>query len=154
MALDLAEIRQALETVITAALNSSSRPANVYAYPPDSPELPAVLIRPRQNTATYVQYHKSFSSNQQGDNALAGIELEIEVRAGGWDIDAQMAMDAWLSTGTAASIINAVEADKTLGGVIESCWIRAVGAPQRFIPEDGVREYLAARFEFEGFERR
>ena len=154
MALDLNEIRTALETQIATALNAPSRPANVYAYPPDSPELPAVMIHPRSNTATYVQYHRSFSTNAAGDNALAGIELEIEVRVGGWDIDAQIAMDAYLSTATAASIIKAVETDKTLGGVIESCWIRAVAAPSRFIPEDGVREYLAARFEFEAFERR
>ena len=154
MALDLNTIRTALDTRITAAINASSRPANIYAYPPDSPELPAIMIRPRTGTATYVQFHKSFSNTTQGDNALVGIELEIEVRVGGWDIDAQIAMDAYLGTATTASIINAIESDKTLGGVVESCWVRAVNAPSRYLPEDGVREYLAAKFEFEAFGRR
>lgn len=154
MALNLQTIRQALESQIATALNASGRPANVYSYPPDSPELPAVMIRPRQGTATYVQYHQSFANTQRGDNALAGIELEIEIRVGGWDTDAQIAMDAYLSTATTASIINAVEADKTLGGAVESCWIRATSAPSRYVPDDGVREYLAAKFEFEAFERR
>ncbi len=154
MALDLAAIRNALAAQIRDALTASSREANVYGYPPDSPELPAVMIRPREGTAEYVQYHETFSSNEQGDGALAGIELEIVVRVGGWDIDAQIAMDDYLSTGTAASIINAVESDKTLGGAVESCWIRATNAPTRFVPGDGVREWLEARFEFEGYERR
>lgn len=154
MALDLGAIRTALQDQVTAALNASDRPANVYAYPPNSPELPAILIRPRSGTGEYVQYHQSFASNIRGDNALAGIELEIEVRVGGWDVDAEIAMDDYLSTGVAASIIDAVEADPTLGGVIEACWIRAVQAPVRLIPEDGVREYLSTRFEWEGYERR
>ena len=154
MALDLGAIRNALADQIRAALAVSGREANVYAYPPDSPELPAVMIRPREGAAEYVQYHQTFSSNEQGDGALAGIELDIVVRVGGWDIDAQIAMDDYLSTGTAASVINSVESDKTLGGAIETCWMRAVGAPVRFMPADGVREWLEARFEFEGYERR
>lgn len=154
MALDLGAIRTALQDQVNIALAASDRPANVYAYAPNSPELPAVIIRPRLGTGEYVQYHQSFANSIRGDNALAGIELEIEVRVGGWDIDAEMAMDAYLSTGVAASIIDAVEADPTLGGVIESCWIRAVQAPVRLIPEDGVREYLSTRFEWEGYERR
>lgn len=154
MALDLVALRSALKTQIKNALDASATPANVYDYPPDSPELPAVLIRPRTNTPTYVQYHQSFASTNQGDGALAGIELEIEVRTGGWDIDSARVMDRYLSTGTAASIINAVEADKTLGGEIESCWIRAAAAPARFTSTDGAREWLSATFEFEGYERR
>jgi hypothetical protein len=154
MALDLGAIRTALADQINTALAGSGRPANVFAYPPNSPELPAVLIRPRIGTGTYVQYHQSFANTIRGDNALAGIELEIEVRVGGWDIDADIAMDAYLSTGVASSIIDAVETDPTLGGTIESCWIRAVAAPLRLIPEDGVREYTSTRFELEAYERR
>lgn len=154
MALDLAAIREALAQQIRDALIQSGRQANVYAYPPDSPELPAVLIQPRAGTGTYVQYHQSFSLNAQGDGALAGIELEIEVRVGGFLSESDRAMDDYLSTGTDASLINAVEADKSLGGAVESCWIRAVAAPRRYVNEDGTREYLAATFEFEAYERR
>ncbi len=153
MALDLYAIRTALADQIKAALQGTGRDANVYAYPPDSPASPAVLIRPRGGTPTYVQYHQSFSMNEQGDGALAGIELEIEIRVGGSEVDAQIAMDDYLSTGTAASIVNAVEADKTLGGAVESCWIRAVGGPLRFV-QDEAREWLAALLEFEAYERR
>ncbi len=154
MALDVGAIRLALAEQIRVALVDSSRPANVYAYPPSSPELPAVLIRPRTNSAEYIQYHESFSSNENGDGALAGIELEIEVRTGGWDEDSQIAMDAYLSSGLPESIVTAVEADKTLGGAVESCWVRAAGAPVPLLPADGVREWLSARFEFVGYERR
>ena len=152
MALSLSAIRDALADQINDALQVSSRAANVYPYPPDSPELHAVLIRPRAGSGEYVQFHQSFSSNVQGDGALAGILLEIEVRAGGSDIDAARAMDDYLSTATDCSIINAVEADRTLGGVIEDCWIRAVSAPVRFFGDN--REWLSATFELEAYERR
>lgn len=154
MALDMAAIREALATQIYDRLSGSNRPASVYDYPPDSPELPAVLIRPRTGTPEYIQYHQSFSQNVQGDGALAGIELEVEVRVGGWDVDSHRAMDDYLSTGTEASVINAIEADPTLGGALENCWVRAVAAPVSVIPADGVREWLSAKFEFVGYERR
>lgn len=147
MALNLREFREALKDQLKATLDASSRPANVYAYPPDSPELPAVLIRHRPGAM--IDYHVTMSAV-----ALTASEWEVEVRVGGWDIDAEMAIDDYLSTGTDCSIIDAIEDDRTLGALPLDVWVRASSAPVRVLTEDGAREWLAARFEIQLHERR
>lgn len=144
MALDLGAIRNALAEQIQARLDDSDYRANCYGYAPDSPELPAVIVRPKQNDGRYVQFHETFS-----DHAISGVEMEIEVRVKSTapGADDQRALDAYCSTGTTASILNAVESDLSIGGTVQNVMVRGVTSPRYFAAAAEGREWVAVVFD-------
>jgi hypothetical protein len=122
MSINLRLIREAAAAQIAAGIG---RRTTGYAYDNTTITLPAVIIRPG---APYVTYHETF-----GDRCLVGIELEIEVvTSSADDVSAAIAMDDLLSPGLAnnSSILEAVEADPTLGGTVGHCWVSEASAPQ------------------------
>lgn len=122
MSVNLRLIREAAAFQIA---NGIARQATGYAYDGTTITLPAIIIRPG---SPYVTYHESF-----GDRCLVGVELEIEVITSSADgISAGVAMDDLLSPGLAnsSSILEAIEADPTLGGTVGHCWISEASPPQ------------------------
>jgi len=122
MSVNLQAIREALAAQVRANV---AKNINVYAYDVGAGTFPAILV---QATNPYVTYHESF-----GDRALAGIELVLEIVTVSADgASAYLMMDALLSPGLAnsASVLEAVEIDPTLGGVVANCWASSVSAPR------------------------
>lgn len=139
MAFDLAAVKTALVNQVQTAM-PAGRTLN--AYPQDPGEVrscPSVATKPGE---PYVLYHLTF-----GDNALCAVNLILEVRVQAREIDAQIAIDAYCSAGTGqtASIRAAVEADRTLGGVVGDCCVMAVHVPEE--PDESGD--LVARFDVE-----
>ena len=146
MPLNIGAIRTALADQIRVATNSSSLPANVYDYPPDSPQLNAILIRPAPaGDGNYVAYHGSFGS------ALCPLGFRIELRCGGGQIDAAKAMDLYLSSGNDESVFDALLADVTLGGVIQTLLVSGASPPAQFESSDPTdsRTWLSSSFSVE-----
>ena len=123
MSVNLQAIREALAAQVRANV---AKNINVYAYDTlSSGTFPAINV---QATNPYVTYHESF-----GDRALAGVELVLEIITTSADgLSAHLLMDALLSPGLAnsASVLEAVEVDPTLGGVVANCWASSVSAPR------------------------
>lgn len=121
MALGLNTIRTALETRLQTYLNSGSRPTTVYAYPPDSPSFPSIGIVPGEGD--FITYYETMS-----DSGISSVRLVIRLYLSARFIDAQMAIDDYLSAGSGftSSILNAILADKTLGTTVDTCIIREV----------------------------
>lgn len=116
MALGLQTIREALETRLSTYLASGSRQTNVYAYPPETLQYPAIGIHTGEGD--YITYWETMS-----DSGVASVRFVIRIYAAARYVDAQMAVDAYLSAGSGftSSIVNAILADKTLGGTVETC---------------------------------
>ena len=149
MALDLVAIREALASVIDAAVNTGTDKANVYAYPPGDPTLPAVLIFPRAfDQGAYVTYHGTFS------RSVCQIGLRIELRADGNDIDGARKLDTWL--GTAGSVlVEALITNPTLGGAVETIKLGGSTVPGKFAPsETDPRTWQSSSMELEIYARR
>lgn len=147
MGLSIADIRDAVATCVGNVLESSEQRVNAYGYPPDSPELDALLVLPRAGEdGNYVNYHRSFGTTTTGGNgALCEIGLTLELRVGGGQIDAARKMDLFLSAGNAESVVDALLADPTLAGVIQTLQIGGASAPGWFAPADGTaREWLSS----------
>lgn len=140
MALNIADIRDALARKITQ--HWSSFPANVYAYPPEAPEPNCVLVR-LSNGDQAVDYHGTF-----GVQGMVSVNLELEVRALGWDIDAAKRLDLVLSTGTQGSMFDALAANNYQLDTIDPVSVRIVSAsqPVRVMPADGAITYMSVRF--------
>lgn len=142
--MNIGAIRTALKTLLDAQLAGTSPLANVYDYPPDSPELNAILILPRSTDGGgYVGTHGTF-----GPGALCDIGFTIEVRVGGGQIDAAKLIDKYLSIGTDESIVDAIEADTTLGGLVQNVFIDPGSVPAWFTPasETDARTWLSSSF--------
>lgn len=140
MALNIADIRDAVARKI--AQQWSASPANIYAYPPEAPEPACVLIR-LSNGEQAVDYHGTF-----GVQGMVSVNLEIEVRVLGWDIDAAKRLDQILSTGTQGSMFDALAADNYALDTIDPVSVRIVSAsqPVRVMPSDGAITYMSTRF--------
>jgi hypothetical protein len=122
MALDLTEIRTALATQIVDGVADG---LNGYPYPKAAPALPAVEIHAGE---PYVNYHVTF-----GEAAHMDVQLEIQLLIPRGDHEtSQQIVDRLLSTGGGAtsSVIDAVEADKTLGGTVQSAHIQFAEKPE------------------------
>lgn len=75
----------------------------------------------------------------------ADITYQIFVAVGMNDTsNAQDELDTYLTTGTAMSIIDAVEADSTLGGTVEAANFSALSAYETRTSEEGAARYLVA----------
>ena len=81
---------------------------------PVVPTPPFVAIMP--SPSGYVSYFDSF-----GAAGVADASFVLIVDAGARTIDAQIALDAYLGSGGARSIFDAIVADRTLGGVVQDC---------------------------------
>jgi hypothetical protein len=155
MSLSLSALRTAIAAQIETKLDASTQPANCYAYPPDSPELNAVLILPRSGPdGKYMEYHGTFHGSPQG--ALCTIALRVELRCGGGQIDAAKAMDAYLSAGNAESVVDALLADPTLAAACETLSIGGASAPGWFASSDptDARTWLSSSFDIDISARR
>lgn len=108
---DLQAIRQALRTRLATVLTM----ATVDGNQADSPALPNITILPA--TTDYVVYFET-----SGDTGLTDVNLILHIDPGcSSTIDAQVALDGYLSVGTTRSIASAIFADRTLGGTVHDC---------------------------------
>ena len=127
MGLSIADIRDAVATCVGNVLESSEQRVNAYGYPPDSPELDALLVLPRAGEdGSYINYHRTFGTTPTGGKGARK-------------------MDLFLSAGNAESVVDALLADPTLAGVIQTLQIDGATRPGWFAPADGAaREWYAA----------
>lgn len=128
MSLDIRNIHSALADQIR---DNVARDVNVYAFDPgETRQYPCIVIRPR---APWVEYHVTM-----GDNALAGIEVDVVVMIAGSALDAQMTLADWASNDTSSlsSIRAAVEASRTLGGEVADLVCFRCGVPERVAGDD------------------
>jgi hypothetical protein len=132
--MDLAVIRDALAVVIRDGI---ARTVNVHARWPDSPlVLPAVVVIP---AGEYVAYHEAF------DRGLAAVAVEVHIYATG-TVTGQQVIDDLLSAGLGktSSVIDAIEANRSLGGVISDCIVRSARDVGRVdLSADGVGQSLS-----------
>lgn len=110
--LSLQAIRVALATQISANV---ARQPSVFAYDPENRSGHNIVIKP---AADYVAYFGTM-----GPNGTADILLEIDIEVPGRLADSQIAMDDYLSAGTGndSSVVDAIHANKTLGGLVDNC---------------------------------
>ncbi|NDG19203.1 MAG: hypothetical protein EB117_13145, partial [Betaproteobacteria bacterium] len=83
-------------------------------YPPTEPQYPCIIVQ-----FAGIAYHETMGAVAGG--VLARLDLEVVVLAHGTsDLDGQAAVLDMLSSGTGNpnSIIDAIEADRTLGGAV------------------------------------
>lgn len=132
MSFDPTVIREALAARIKAGI---SRDVNVYPY--DTPKvMPCICIR---EPSDYLAYHQSFGD----DNPLVAMRLVIDIITTAPSEDGQLFLDALRAVGTAASVPDAIEEDRTLGGVIADCIVRNGTGRQRY-EAPGVDGYYAS----------
>lgn len=120
MGADIGAIRQALVDQIR---NNLDRATNVYRYQ-TAWALPAVTIEPSD---PYISVYETF-----GPNGLSDIEWDVCVNVTAAELDdAEAAMDDYLSIGSGnnSSVVDAIHADVSLAGLVESCRCLTVGAP-------------------------
>lgn len=153
MALNVGAIRTALATKIAAAY-SGSFSINTHDYPPEAPMLPCVLIRTAPGDGA-INYHETFGTNGQ-----AHVDLEVEVRIPGWDVDAAKTCDKVLSTGTDESMFDAVAAmdggtPYALSGLpgVAAVIVSASG-PQKVTNGEGSMEWMSVRFKLTAYTAR
>lgn len=114
MSLDLVKIRAAVETALKSPMKSAG--VDVQAYVQPSPPFPIIGVFPPQST--YVDYWQTF-----GPDGRADVMLELRTAVSYGAVDSMRLIDELLSVGTGQnkSIIDAVMAARTLGGVVEDC---------------------------------
>lgn len=137
--LDLARIRQAVADQV-----QETSGIRAYALVPDAPELPCVVVDPGE---PYIALNESFSGTA-GTKCTVNLTVNVYVSAAsGWR-DAQSQLDRLLSTGLSPdrSVYGALEADRTLGGVVQSLVCQQVtGLGRDMVQVDaGVQAYTAA----------
>lgn len=144
--------RNALAAQIESYLDASEHPANVHPYPFGSIIANAVVLIPRAgDDGLYIDFRQTF-----GPRSLCHMSLWVEVRVGGASPDADLTMDRYLTPGTAESLFDAIEADKTLGIPGVDCTVdKGATPPAWFEPAvpDG-RTWLACRFPVDIYETR
>lgn len=154
MSLDIGTIREALASQVRSALAVSTQPLNGYGYPPDSPELPALLVLPRSNEGQFVNPHATFGRTASAGGAVCQIALRLEVRCGGGQIDAATSMDKYLSFGNTESVFDALLDDVTLGAVIKTLRIEGVTQPAWYEPPEGGRTWLSVFIDLDIYAQR
>lgn len=135
MAVNLLNIVTALANQIDAG--TSRALACYHLVPPTVPQFPCAIVRTRD---PLINYHETF-----GSAPLADVELEVLVLAHGTsDYDSQVAVLELLSTDSANSVPNAIEADRTLGGVVGNCVARTGSGLSRSDGADGSAPVMAS----------
>ncbi len=109
----LADIHNALADQIRAGID---RQTNVSAFPDGSTIYPSVTVH---SDPEYISYWGTFGPNGDADIKL---RLVLEVDAGDMtSICLKMADYLSAGTGNESSVVDAVMADRTLGGVVGDC---------------------------------
>lgn len=129
--LTLREIREALAAAIRDGVE---RETTVLAYRAASSSFPLIVLEP---DGDYVDYWQSF-----GSSGVAVVRLSVVIVPGRADESARIRLDDFLSAGTGngSSVVDAVVADPTLGGVVRTVQVGAVsvsdgdGGPVAVIP--------------------
>lgn len=129
--LTLREIREALASTIRDGVE---RETTVLAYRAVSSSFPLIALEPDSD---YVDYWQSF-----GSSGIAVVRLSVVIVPGKADESARIRLDDFLSAGTGngSSVVDAVVADPTLGGVVRTVQVGAVsvsdgdGGPVAVIP--------------------
>lgn len=89
-----------------------------------------------QRNGPDVDYYETF-------DPTSAVLLDVEIRVRAAPVDAQKAMDRYLSRGTGqTSVTDAIEMDQTLGGSVVSCEVVG-GAEVGPIPADDTQDYIA-----------
>jgi hypothetical protein len=129
MSLDLSAIRAAIIATIKPVVDTKF--VSLYPYFPNAPSLPCIGVRASSN---YLTYHSTFD-NGPGLGGQSLVYMELHVAESGDPEDAGAFVDSMLSTRSGASIIEALEADRSLGGVVDDCV--CLTGHMRPIGEDG-----------------
>lgn len=136
MALDLYAITKAIATQIDTGTN---RAIATYALvPPATPQFPCVIVRANEQ---FVTYFDTF-----GDNRLCDVQLELLVmHQGTSDEDSQIAVLDMLSAGAGKtnSVIDALMADQTLGGTVQTCIVTTASGLSKSTQADGSEPVMA-----------
>jgi hypothetical protein len=111
--LDLTAIRKALADQIRENISSTLR---VYAHREAAPVWPAVIIGPGRDKI--VGYHASMAAGASDVDLLITI---LVPRVPGPTTDETLDRLLSAGVGSPASIVDAVELDKTLGDVVQNC---------------------------------
>ena len=137
MSLDLAAFREAWQSQIKAKTDGSDRPLGVYGWERGNMATPCVFLRRGQ-----IQYHVTFAPPGHITTAW---EMVLRVSAN-QDEDAHRATDDYCATGTSCSLIDAVNADVTLGGVVGSFVVKGAGQSGWNAAPEGSRDWLETVF--------
>lgn len=125
----LEQIRAGLLAALTARLGSTDQQLSAYVL--KQPTLPTVWIRPKPDVP--IMYHESFGAG--GGVQMWGFLVEAYCGDVG-DVAAQKKLDAYLSSGPKC-IAEALLADQTLGGVVQSLKVLQCNAYTEFLRADG-----------------
>jgi hypothetical protein len=131
----ITEVREALAAAITAA---EIPDLTVYPYMPDIINPPAVAVTPA--AGDFMVYGSSFDSNDLTLNITAFVQR-------GQPQSSSDLLDSFLDEDGDSSVVAAVRADPTLGGVVDAATV--TGARNWGIYEFGNVSYLAAVFTVE-----
>lgn len=131
--MNLTAIREAFAAQIK---NNVSAEINVYPYRRSSLNPPYVVID--GSTDNYLQFHATWARN-----GVHEIEFVLEIRATGAGENSGPLIDSLLSYGTdqPSSIIEALRADRTLGGVVANTVVSTGQGP--VIDDTGATAFLA-----------
>lgn len=125
MSLNLTAIREALADQIQAGISEE-----ISCFPYNTPKTGTCIVirEPDQ----YVGYHETF-----GANGIADVQLIVDLVVSAMSEDAQRLLDEMRSSGLGMtnSVIDAIEADKTLNGTVSDCIVRSSTGAQLYGPE-------------------
>jgi len=133
--LDLRAVMTALANQID--INTARSLACYDLQPATTPQFPCVIVRPADQ---FVGYHETFGE------VLTDVQLELVVMASGTsDLDSQIAVLDLMSAGTGmtSSVIDAIEADRTLGGAVLNTIVRTGSGLSRVTADDGSAAVMA-----------
>ena len=123
MGCDLKRIHQALADQVRARINAD---VEVYAWPQRTPANKSVTVYPGAS-GPYVDYFGTM-----GANGMAAMSVELVVEFVSIDDESEFSLLSELlsvGTGAEASIVDAVHADVSLGGLVQSATILTVDWP-------------------------
>lgn len=135
MTATLTQVRQGLATAL-----ATIEGLNVYAFPPGQVNVPAAVITP--GNGAFLTYRTSRNTHD--------LELTVTLFVQrGQDRSATEAVDAYLADSGARSIYAAVEANQTLGGVVDSCTVVSAENHGNFTYGDDAVKYMGVEFALE-----
>jgi hypothetical protein len=134
VSLDIQAIAEAIKAQLVLRI---SRAVHVYANEPANVDFPAIVI----NLAGDINYHASY-----GGKPMTEFDFDIEVRVSASNIDAGMAINDYLSVGVGkdSSIHDAIFADRSLGGLVEDCYVLTATAPTWVVDQERAISWRSA----------
>lgn len=125
MSLNLTAIREALADQIQGGISEE-----ISCFPYNTPKTgTCVVIREPDQ---YVGYYETF-----GTDGLADVQLLVDLIVSAQSEDAQRLLDEMRSVGLgmANSVVDAIHADKTLNGTVDTCIVRSATGTQAYGPD-------------------